>query len=227
MSDAIIAFDHVSRVYDMGHVQVPALADVSLAVVPGRIRRDRRAVRLRQDHDDEHHRLPRPPDRRRPTGSPGPRSPTSTTTASRDSAAARSASSSSPTTSCRGRRALENVATPLLYQGVSRRSERAAGDAPRSSGSGLGDRIHHEPTELSGGQQQRVAMARALRDRARADPRRRADRQPRQPLGRRGDGALPRAQRRRPDDRAHHPRRGRGRAGHARQVHLRDGRVVA
>jgi putative ABC transport system ATP-binding protein len=27
---------------------------------------------------------------------------------------------------------------------------------------GIGDRLHHRPTELSGGQQQRVAMARAL-----------------------------------------------------------------
>ena len=27
---------------------------------------------------------------------------------------------------------------------------------------GLGDRMHHKPTEMSGGQQQRVAIARAL-----------------------------------------------------------------
>ena len=35
MSDAIIALDHVSRTYAMGNVEVPALADVSLEVLPG------------------------------------------------------------------------------------------------------------------------------------------------------------------------------------------------
>jgi len=56
---------------------------------------------------------------------------------------------------------VENVATPLLYQGVGRKERaRRAGDALERLG--LGGRLGHEPTELSGGEQQRVAIARAL-----------------------------------------------------------------
>jgi putative ABC transport system ATP-binding protein len=57
--------------------------------------------------------------------------------------------------------ALENVATPLLYQGVGRRDRRARAVNVLER-LGLGDRVDHEPSQLSGGQQQRVAIARAL-----------------------------------------------------------------
>ena len=57
--------------------------------------------------------------------------------------------------------ALENVAAPLLYQGVGRH-ERRGGPATALERLGLADRMDHEPSELSGGQQQRVAIARAI-----------------------------------------------------------------
>jgi len=57
--------------------------------------------------------------------------------------------------------ALENVATPLMYQGVGKK-ERLARAAVALERLGLGDRMGHEPSELSGGQQQRVGIARAL-----------------------------------------------------------------
>lgn len=57
--------------------------------------------------------------------------------------------------------ALENVALPLVYAGISKktRTEMAQEVLKKVD---LSDRSHHKPNELSGGQCQRVAIARAL-----------------------------------------------------------------
>jgi len=58
--------------------------------------------------------------------------------------------------------ALDNVELPLLYDRRGRKVDRLAAARAALERVGLGDRLHHEPSELSGGQQQRVAIARAL-----------------------------------------------------------------
>ena len=57
--------------------------------------------------------------------------------------------------------ALENVALPMIYAGLDKKSRNERAAALLSS-VGLGERMDHLPSELSGGQRQRVAIARAL-----------------------------------------------------------------
>jgi putative ABC transport system ATP-binding protein len=57
--------------------------------------------------------------------------------------------------------ALENVALPLVYAGISK-NDRLDRAKKTLENVGLGNRVDHRPNELSGGQRQRVAVARAL-----------------------------------------------------------------
>ena len=57
--------------------------------------------------------------------------------------------------------AVENVALPLFYQGVSRKKRNALA-LEYLDRLGLKEWAHHMPNEMSGGQKQRVAIARAL-----------------------------------------------------------------
>ena len=57
--------------------------------------------------------------------------------------------------------ALENVLLPMILCGMKEKERTARAEALLGR-VGLGDRLHHKPSQLSGGQQQRVAIARAL-----------------------------------------------------------------
>ena len=57
--------------------------------------------------------------------------------------------------------ALDNVALPLLYRGMSLKERRTRAEAALKL-MGLEDRMNFYPNQLSGGQQQRVAVARAI-----------------------------------------------------------------
>ncbi len=57
--------------------------------------------------------------------------------------------------------ALDNVALPMIYAGMSKKARNARASEVLTS-VGLADRMDHQPNQLSGGQRQRVAVGRAL-----------------------------------------------------------------
>ena len=160
MSDPIIHLENVSRVYDTGKVLVPALVDVDLSIGPGEF-----VAIIGPSGSGKSTMMNILGCLDRPTagryvldGTPVEELDDNGLAALRSRSIGFVFQSYNllPRTS-----ALENVATPLAYQGVGRheRMERARAALERL---GLGDRLHHQPTELSGGQQQRVGIARAL-----------------------------------------------------------------
>jgi putative ABC transport system ATP-binding protein len=159
-SEPIIRLEDVSRIYDTGKVQVPALLDVDLQVADGEFLAIvgpsgsgkstmmnilgclDRPTSGRYVLDGQ------PVDELNDDGLAFVRS--------RSIGFVFQSYNLLPRTS-----ALENVAAPLMYQGVPKkeRLQRAQAVLERL---GLGDRVNHVPSELSGGQQQRVGIARAL-----------------------------------------------------------------
>ena len=157
---ALIAFDRVSRVYRLGAVEVPALDDVSLEIGHGEF-----VAIVGPSGSGKSTMMNILGCLDRPTHGAYELDGTAVAELDDDELARFRSRAIGfifqsynllPRTS-----ALENVATPLLYQGVGRteRRRRAQDVLERL---GLADRVGHEPSELSGGQQQRVAIARAL-----------------------------------------------------------------
>ena len=155
----VIRVDDVSKIYELGHIQVRALRDVSLRIDARRLRGDHGQLGQRQEHADEYPRLPR------------------YTQSGRyliDGGDVRSMDEDD-LSDLRNRKigfvfqsfnlvartsALANVELPLAYAGFARSAPKARAQA-RSRG---GDGQPYAPPAIGalGGQQQRVAVARAI-----------------------------------------------------------------
>ena len=156
---SLLRLDHVRRTYDMGHVQVDALRDVSMSVEPGEM-----VAIVGPSGSGKTTMMSIIGCLDRPTAGRYELDGTDVG-ALDDGALARIRSRTigfvfQSYNLLPGTTAIDNVATPLLYQGVPRRErqQRAAAELERL---GLGGRLRHEPTEMSGGEPQRVALARA------------------------------------------------------------------
>jgi putative ABC transport system ATP-binding protein len=157
---SLLRLDHIGRTYDMGHVQVEALRDVSMAVEPGEM-----VALVGPSGSGKTTMMSIIGCLDRPTTGRYELDGTDVG-ALDDGALARIRSRTigfvfQSYNLLPGTSAVDNVATPLLYQGVARR-ERQARATVELERLGMGHRLRHEPTELSGGEQQRVALARAL-----------------------------------------------------------------